>query len=132
MLTTNKEPQTAANTQPQQSISKSARIRELNDAFRTSSEQLQPPQGRKLMTRGVIALGMAAVVEIAWEVMRFKDFNDANDPWGEHDFGSFTYEGHKIFWKIDYYDKNEANGSPDPADPNVTCRVLTVMLAEEW
>jgi hypothetical protein len=27
-----------------------------------------------------------------------------NDPYGEHDFGSFELAGEKFFWKIDYYD----------------------------
>ena len=44
----------------------------------------------------------------------------------EHDFGSFEADGHKIFFKIDYYD------SPDPSDPAVTNRVITIMLAEEY
>lgn len=47
------------------------------------------------------------------------------------DFGSFEYAGKCIMWKIDYYDQ-EWSGSPDPADPAVTTRVLTVMLAEEY
>jgi Protein of unknown function (DUF3768) len=55
-----------------------------------------------------------------------------NDPHGEHDFGSFEYSGQTIFWKIDYYDMRLKWGSPDPADPAVTRRVLTILLAEEY
>ena len=57
-------------------------------------------------------------------------FTPDNDPHGEHDFGSFEYAGKTIFWKVDCYDRDLNYGSPDPADENVTERVLTVMLAE--
>jgi hypothetical protein len=55
-----------------------------------------------------------------------------NDPHEEHDFGSFEHAGKTIFWKIDCYDRDLNYGSPDPADPIVTARILTVMLAEEY
>lgn len=55
-----------------------------------------------------------------------------NDPFGEHDFGSFEVAGHKVIFKIDYFDAHRAQHSPDPADPNVTERVMTIMLASEW
>ena len=50
----------------------------------------------------------------------------------EHDFGSFEAEGEKIFFKIDYYDRTLTHHSPDPADPTVTERVITIMLADEY
>jgi hypothetical protein len=55
-----------------------------------------------------------------------------NDPYEEHDFGSFEAEGEKIFFKIDYYDRTLTHHSPDPADPAVTERVITIMLADEY
>jgi hypothetical protein len=65
-------------------------------------------------------------------VFKFSDFTPDNDPHGEHDFGSFEHAGKSIFWKIDCYDRDLNFGSPNPADPNVTARVLTVLLAEEY
>ncbi len=58
--------------------------------------------------------------------MRFSDPNE------EHDFGSFEADGQTIFFKIDYLDKDLKYHSPDPADPTLTERVITIMLAEEY
>jgi len=69
---------------------------------------------------------------IVERVRTFDDFSDDNDPYGEHDFGAFEQDGDKIFWKIDYYDRQLTQGSPDPTDPKLTTRVLTVMLASEY
>lgn len=65
-------------------------------------------------------------------VREFNDFSPDNDPYGEHDFGSFDYKGNKIFWKIDYYDKNLRFCSDDPANETKTARVITIMLADEY
>ena len=54
------------------------------------------------------------------------------DPYGEHDMGRFTVGGEDYYWKIDYYDRNLEFHSPDPADPSVTIRVLTIMRVDEY
>ena len=85
--------------------------------------------------RVVITAGIAAVDDldaIMAKVSAFNDFNERNDPYGEHDFGAIEHDGQTVFWKIDYYDLDLSMHSPDPADPTVTQRVLTVMLAEEY
>jgi Protein of unknown function (DUF3768) len=65
--------------------------------------------------------------------LAFDNFTDENDPYREHDFGNFELDGETIFWKIDYYDRENPNvGSEDPADTDRTKRVLTVMLAAEY
>ena len=45
---------------------------------------------------------------------------------------AFDFKGKKIFWKIDYYDRNFEFASPDAANPELTNRVLTVMYANEY
>ena len=56
----------------------------------------------------------------------------ANDPYGEHDFGLIEVAGHRVMFKIDYYDLSLCGHSADPADPLMTRRVLTIMLAGEY
>src|SRR4051794_2282079 len=103
------------------------RIRELNDELR---QHLLG--GLAVMTPGVAALGQEAVDRIVKTITVFDDFCHANDPHQEHDFGSFEAEGATIFFKIDYYDRTLNHHSPDPADPSVTERVITIMLADEY
>jgi hypothetical protein len=73
-----------------------------------------------------------SVERIIKTIAVFDDFCHANDPYEEHDFGSFEVDGHRIFFKIDYLDQAVTCHSPDPADPSVTKRVITIMLAEEY
>jgi len=85
-----------------------------------------------MMTPGVQALGALALVQAVAAVKGFADFSEDNDPHGEHDFGAFEIDGRRLFWKMDYYDLDLTLASPNPADPAVTKRVLTMMLAEEY
>jgi ABC-type nitrate/sulfonate/bicarbonate transport system substrate-binding protein len=106
---------------------KTARIRALNDQLRQNFAE-----GIAVMTPGVAALGPEAVERIVKTIAVFDDFCHANDPHEEHDFGAFEADGHMIFFKIDYFDQALTYHSPDPADPSVTQRVITIMLAEEY
>ena len=100
----------------------SAKIAAINDKHRQNMEGCT-------VTRAVAAMG-EDVNEVFVRVRDFAEFNEDNDPYGEHDFGSFTVSGVKIFWKIDYYDENLSKWC-DPLDPDCQ-RVLTIMLAEEY
>jgi hypothetical protein len=105
---------------------KTEAIRTLNDELRQNLSA-----GTALMTVGVAALGAEAVARIVKTIAVYDDFCHANDPYEEHDFGSFEADGHEIFFKIDYYDSTLTVHSPDPSDPAVTKRVITILLAEE-
>ena len=84
-----------------------------------------------LITNGIADLGSEGR-PIFEAVKEFHDFNSDNDPWCEHDCASLEVNGHRVIWKIDYYDRSRQFLSPDPADPKVTVRVLTIMLASEY
>jgi Protein of unknown function (DUF3768) len=93
-----------------------------------------PPglRGHVYLTRGVHALGKATAAAALNKVRDFDAFTASNDPYGEHDFGAFTFEGQRFYFKIDYYDRDLRYHAEDPADPHTTNRVLTVMLADEY
>ena len=126
---------------------RSERIAALNDELRRN------PTGCGLsliiMAVGVAALGSTFWAKVAAKLaaLDIKDFDAGNDPYGERDFGAI-YQGRDgrwiclppaagdavetVFWKIDAYDRQLQFGSEDPANPAVTRRVLTIMLASEY
>ena len=106
---------------------RTARIRALNDTLRHSFEG-----GDVVMTVGIQALPNEEMARVLRDVQRFDAFTTDSDPYGEHDFGKIERESGTYFWKIDCYDSDRAYGSPDPADPAVATRVLTIMRAEEY
>ena len=103
------------------------RVSELNDQFRKDRVG-----GYFCITEGIVNLGHPAYLQIIAAIAEFDDFTPDNDPHSEHDFGSLQVMGEKVFWKIDYYDESETYASPDPSDPSVTRRFLTIMLASEY
>lgn len=107
-----------------------AAIRDLNDDFRRGT--LDRHAGHVVLTRDVNAFGPGFAFATYDAVRKFDAFTDDNDPHAEHDFGEFEVEGRQLFWKIDYYDKEMEHGSDDPADPDLTTRVITIMLAEDY
>lgn len=110
-----------------QAAQHSRHIRVLNDNFRSTFTG-----GQVVMTHGVSELPVDVKAEALLKVRSFSDFTGDNDPYNEHDFGSFEIAGETFFWKIDYYDIGCRYGSENPADPEKTTRVLTIMLAAEY
>ena len=88
--------------------------------------------GAIMLTRGVRMMTGFKPTELLAQLAAYDGFDVDNDPHGERDFGDVDVAGINVLWKIDYYDKAMKYASPDPADPEVTERVLTVMLPDEW
>jgi hypothetical protein len=108
-------------------MSDTDQIRKLNDHARQHFVGC-----RVTITAGIQSFDDATVAAVLGAVQAYDAFTADNDPYAEHDFGSVTVAGHTVFWKFDYYDLDLTMHSPDPSDPTVTLRVLTIMLAEEY
>ncbi|HLZ77151.1 DUF3768 domain-containing protein [Phenylobacterium sp.] len=106
---------------------RTARIRALNDRLRRDDVG-----GRRMITAGVAELGPLFVYQTIEKIRSVDSFDDGDDPYQEHDFGSVDVCGIRLFWKIDYYDPSFTQAAEDPADETVCGRLLTVMLAEEY
>jgi Protein of unknown function (DUF3768) len=108
-------------------LAKEDRIRFWNDNLRTFHRG-----GKVLLTQGIAALDAATQDKIIKAVSSFDQFTSDNDPHHEHDCAILSVAGHRIMFKIDYYDPSMIHGSDDPSDPKVTARVMTIMLTEEY
>ncbi len=122
---------------------RTARIARLNDRAR----QAMGLACVAVATEGFRALPLADQSRVRELVETYDEFSPGNDPYGERDFGAI-YQGRDgrwsclppsagdpvetVFWKIDAYDRDLRFGSEDPANPAVTRRVLTIMLASEY
>lgn len=106
---------------------RAGRIAALNDELRRTGKR-----GRIVATAGLTARGDHFMARVVAALRSFSEFTEDNDPYGEHDFGVLTVEGQRVFFKVDYYDLDQRYGSDDPANPDVTTRVLTLMLPEEY
>jgi hypothetical protein len=94
-----------------------AEIARLNDWLR---EHLTAPgNNRVVMTSGIADLigdislfrNFRKRAELLRAVRDFDAFDDAIDPYGEHDLGRFRFEGTDCYWKIDLYDERFVKGS---------------------
>lgn len=109
-------------------IPRSELIAKKNDALRRAFTNT--PHFRVTQTPGVAHSKYA--VQIYQVVAHFSDFEEDNDPYGEHDFGSFEIDGVEYYFKIDYYaDDSFTFGAEDPLDEN-TVRVMTIGRLDEY
>ena len=122
---------------------RTTRIARLNDRAR----QAMGLACVAVATEGFRALLLADQSRVRELVETYDGFSPGNDPYGERDFGAI-YQGRDgrwsclppsagdpvetVFWKIDAYDRDLRFGSEDPANPAITRRVLTIMLASEY
>lgn len=102
-------------------------IRALNDKLRKTGIG-----GKIMMTPGINGLEAQTRSRVFMAIRRFDDFNEDNAPFGTHEFGGIETDGVKAWFKVDCYDKDMQYGSEDPSDPDVTTRVMTVLLPEEY
>ena len=116
-----------------QTLTRSQQIARLNDRARLGLDRT----AMTVFTRTCLARfcsadtarGLIAQAEIMKAVRQATFQNDAH---GERDFGKVSYRDHPVWFKIDYYDANHEYGSEDPADGNITRRVVTIMLPEDY
>ena len=96
-------------------------IAQKNDELRAMLPALPKPH-RLVITPGIQDMGWAGIAEAILTIKEFKDFNEANDPYGEHDV---IIVGN-IMCKIDYYD-DDFEGFEEDGN-----RVFTIMETNEY
>lgn len=119
--------ETTAQENCAEQLPRAERIATLNDWLRKTG-----CGGQLVVTHGVQSLAGFDAAELMSALSAYDQFDEYNDPHGERDFGALDLWGSELLWKIDYYDSALCFGSDNPADPAVTQRVLTILLAEEY
>ena len=123
---------------------RTARIARLNDRAR----QAMGLACTAFVTVGFRSLPEADQSQVRELIETYDAFDEDSDPHGERDFGAVYQladgrwttdrprvrddERERVFWKLDYYDRDLRFASENAADPAQTRRVLTIMLADEY
>lgn len=107
-------------------------IARLNDMVRFGRD----PLARVVMTRTCLSAfcDLDDVSAVAVQAELFAAFRECRfaDDCLERDFAEVLFGGRRVWMKIDYFDLDLVYGSPDPADPGVTRRVMTILLPEDY
>lgn len=120
------QPQAGTQGVPTEISTDIRKICRLNDNFRKRSSD------ENIYTSlGVAKLGSRAIEEIINQIRSTNDFEVDNSRLGQHNFGSVSTGNNIVYWRIDYYDKDEEDVSPDPSDASVTTRVMTISFSTE-
>ena len=114
-------------------------IATLNDAVRKSLVNLEVKNSLavincryEIMMTANLQNTIDDKVGLLCAVAEFDQFNEHNDPYGEHDCFRFKFEDEWIIVKFDYYAPDLESASEDVADLDITVRVLTIMLAIDY
>ena len=118
--------QDSCNQNPSKTTRQS-KIRKLNNEFRRSGLN-----GLTISSRGVRALDKEMRDSIINTIRGIDELPPSNDPDNTDSLGSILVGEHLVFWTIEAFDLDLICSSRDPSDPNVTRRVMTIMLAEEY
>jgi len=121
---TGSETQNHAPSQPDPRL---VRIAALNDRIRKTNEG-----GITFLSRDVALMAGAKTVDLLKQVADYDRFTKTNDPQGERNRGAVLLFGKEVLWEIGYYDEQAVGPSKDPANADVTTRIMTIMLASEY
>lgn len=91
-----------------------------------------PQHHRITITQGIMAYPAEQQEEIIHRILVFQAFTEDNDPHLDRDLMVIEYLGTKIYGKMDHYDLAMEYLSPDTSNDQLTTRVLTIMLADEY
>ena len=121
-----------------------ARIARLNDLARKA----MGVACTAVATVGFRSLPEADQSQVREFIETYDAFDEDSDPHGERDFGTIYQLGdgrwtterprlgaderERVFWKLDYFDRQMEFASDDAANPAITRRVLTIMLSDEY
>jgi len=109
-------------------MNKDEMIAKSNDDFRMNWFG----KGKYVESSEIKKLSSTDKLNILGLVKTFKNFNERNDPSGEHNLGIIEFNDEIIVWKISYFYLVRKNKNIDYDSCENTFRILNVMLADEY